>query len=128
MTPAIEKQEVPQSPSSNSVQGDLAEKPKLKKRTSTLGISEETRIEIIEFVKSSQTSPLLIFLPIGFIADFFEWSATSVFILNLLAVIPLATLLSSATEQLSEFTGQTVGALLNATFGNAVELIVGFYA
>jgi len=93
-----------------------------------LGISEETRIEIIEFVKSSQTSPLLVFLPVGFIATFLEWSATSVFVLNLLAVIPLATLLSAATEQLSEYTGQTVGALLNATFGNAVELIVGLFS
>jgi Ca2+:H+ antiporter len=103
---------------------ELGEKPKLIKRTSTFHISEETRIEIVEFVTSSHTYPLLVFFPIGFLATIFGWSATTVFVLNLFAVIPLATLLSSATEQLSEYTGQTVGALLNATFGNAVELIV----
>src|SRR5215469_7868520 len=103
---------------------ELSEKPKLIKRTSTFHISEETRIEIIEFIRSSQTYPLLVFLPIGFLATLFGWSATTVFVVNLFAVIPLATLLSSATEQLSEYTGQTFGALLNATFGNAVELIV----
>jgi hypothetical protein len=96
------------------------------KRASTLGLSEETRIEIIEFVKSTNTSPLLFFLPLGLLAEYLGWSATTIFVCNLFAVIPLATLLSCATEQLSEYTGQTVGALLNATFGNAVELIVRF--
>jgi hypothetical protein len=105
---------------------DLSEKPKLIKRTSTFHISEETRIEIVEFVRSSNTYPLLVFFPIGCFASLFGWSATTIFVLNLFAVIPLATLLSLATEQLSEYTGQTVGALLNATFGNAVELIVRY--
>lgn len=98
--------------------------PRPLKRASTLGLSEETRIEIVEFVKSTDTSPLLFFLPLGLLAEYLGWSATTIFMFNLFAVIPLATLLSCATEQLSEYTGQTVGALLNATFGNAVELIV----
>jgi hypothetical protein len=96
----------------------------LVRRTSTFQLSEETRIEIVEFVRSSNTYPLLYFFPIGCLATLLGWSATTVFVVNLFAVIPLATLLSLATEQLSEYTGQTVGALLNATFGNAVELIV----
>ena len=48
-----------------------------------------------------------------------------VFVLNFLAIIPLAALLSYATEEISLYVGQTLGGLLNATFGNAVELIVG---
>jgi hypothetical protein len=98
--------------------------PRPLRRTSTLGLSEETRIEIVEFVKSTNTSPLLVFLPLGLVAEYLEWGSVTMFVCNLFAVIPLATLLSCATEQLSEYTGQTFGALLNATFGNAVELIV----
>jgi hypothetical protein len=126
MSPAVGGPDETTNPSSIEPENlnGLGEKSSLIKRTSTFHISEATRIEIIEFVRSSHTYPLLVFLPIGFLATLLGWSATTVFALNLFAVIPLATLLSSATEQLSEYTGQTVGALLNATFGNAVELIV----
>lgn len=68
----------------------------------------------------------LIFVPIGIIAGSFEWNPTAVFILNLLAMVPLAAILSIVTEELAANAGQTVGALLNATFGNAPELIVGY--
>ncbi|KAK1362370.1 Vacuolar cation/proton exchanger [Heracleum sosnowskyi] len=51
-----------------------------------------------------------------------------VFILSLLGIIPLAERLGWATEQLACFTGDTVGGLLNATFGNATELIISMYA
>lgn len=66
----------------------------------------------------------LVFVPLGIIAGALKWNPTAVFILNFLAIIPLASLLSFATEQLSTKLGQTLGGLLNATFGNAVELIV----
>ncbi|KAF8249952.1 Calcium/proton exchanger [Wilcoxina mikolae CBS 423.85] len=71
---------------------------------------------------------LLTFVPAGVFAGALGWNPTAVFILNLLAIVPLATLLSSVTEDLSANAGQTVGALLNATFGNAVELIVSTVA
>ncbi|KAJ4982343.1 hypothetical protein NE237_033180 [Protea cynaroides] len=51
-----------------------------------------------------------------------------VFFLSLLGIMPLAERLGYATEQLSFFTGATVGSLLNATFGNATELIISVYA
>lgn len=51
-----------------------------------------------------------------------------VFILSLLGIIPLAERLGWATEQLACYTGDTVGGLLNATFGNATELIISMYA
>lgn len=66
----------------------------------------------------------LVFVPLGIVAGAMKWNPTAVFILNFLAIIPLASLLSFATEQLSTKLGQTLGGLLNATFGNAVELIV----
>jgi len=51
-----------------------------------------------------------------------------VFITNFLAIIPLAKLLGSSTESIALRTSQAVGALLNASFGNAVELILGIIA
>jgi len=57
-----------------------------------------------------------------------NWSNTSVFVLNFFAIIPLAKLLGFATEDISLRVGQTIGGLLNATFGNAVELIVSIIA
>ena len=71
---------------------------------------------------------LLVFVPLGIIAGAAKWDSVATFILNFLAIVPLAGLLSFATEELSAKLGQTVGGLLNATFGNAVELIVSIVA
>ena len=67
---------------------------------------------------------LLVFVPIGIAFGATHGNPTAVFCLNFLAIIPLASLLSFATEELSVKLGQTLGGLMNATFGNAVELIV----
>src|SRR5689334_20367332 len=56
------------------------------------------------------------------------WEPKVTFILAALGVIPLAHLMGEATEHLSERTGPTLGGLLNATFGNAAELIIGVIA
>lgn len=69
---------------------------------------------------------LLVFVPLGIVAGELHWNASAVFALNFIAIIPLASLLGFATEELSATMGQTLGGLMNATFGNAVELIVGF--
>ena len=74
---------------------------------------------------SNYVNVFLVFVPIGIIAGAMHWNPTAVFVLNFIAIIPLASLLSFATEELSAKLGQTLGGLLNATFGNAVELIVG---
>lgn len=71
---------------------------------------------------------LLVFVPLGIVAGALHWDSTAVFILNFLAIIPLASLLSFATEELSATMGQALGGLMNATFGNAVELIVSIIA
>lgn len=57
-----------------------------------------------------------------------DWQPTVTFLLAGLGIIPLASLMGTATEQLSERTGPTWGGLLNATFGNAAELIIGIVA
>lgn len=79
-------------------------------------------------LKSSPVNWLLIFAPLGIIAGKLGWSSSLVFSLNFLAIIPLAALLAFATEELASHVGETLGGLLNATFGNAVELIVSIIA
>ncbi|KAI8061156.1 calcium/proton exchanger [Gongronella butleri] len=78
---------------------------------------------LIAIVKSSWINPLVIFIPFG-IASHFVWSPTITFILNFIAIVPLAKLLGFATEDISLRTGEIIGGLLNASFGNAVELII----
>jgi len=73
---------------------------------------------------SNYVNILLVFVPLGIVAGATHWNPTAVFILNFLAIVPLAAMLSFATEEISMRLGQTMGGLLNATFGNAVELIV----
>ncbi|KAI9838372.1 MAG: hypothetical protein M1819_005640 [Sarea resinae] len=82
----------------------------------------------MQTLMSNYVNVLLVFVPLGIIAGAVGWNATAVFVLNFLAIIPLAALLSFATEELSVKLGETLGGLLNATFGNAVELIVSVVA
>jgi Ca2+:H+ antiporter len=71
---------------------------------------------------------MVVLVPVGILSGLLGWSPTAIFVLNFLAIIPLASLLSTATEQLSMEVGDTLGGLMNATFGNAVELIVSVIA
>lgn len=73
---------------------------------------------------SSYVNVLLVFVPLGIVSGLLNWGAATVFVLNFFAIVPLASLLSFATEELAATMGQTLGGLMNATFGNAVELIV----
>ncbi|TXG55603.1 hypothetical protein EZV62_020859 [Acer yangbiense] len=79
-------------------------------------------------VLSTKLNILMIFGPIAIIVDKTSGSHGLVFLFSLLGIIPLAERLGFATEQLAFFTGPTVGGLLNATFGNATELIISIYA
>nr|KAJ3420206.1 hypothetical protein HK105_005962 [Polyrhizophydium stewartii] len=65
---------------------------------------------------------LLVFVPLGIVAGVLKWDDTVVFVLNFLAIVPLAKMLDLATDELSKVVGQSIGALINASFGNAVEL------
>ena len=77
-----------------------------------------------EILSTNYVNVLLVFVPIGIVAGLLDWAPTAQFVLNFIAIIPLASLLAFATEELAVPLGQTIGGLLNATFGNAVELIV----
>lgn len=79
-------------------------------------------------LSSSYIHVLLIFLPLGIVSGAVGWAASLTFVFNFLAIMALASLLSFATEELSKKVGDTVGGLLNATFGNATELIVSIVA
>lgn len=73
---------------------------------------------------------LLIFVPIAILLRFVPSlnNPTALFIVACLAIIPLAGWMGRATEHLAEHLGQGVGGLLNATFGNAAELIIALFA
>jgi Ca2+:H+ antiporter len=72
---------------------------------------------------------LLVFVPGVFVAQSLEPEAhTLLFVLSVLAIVPLATLLSHATESVAAKTGDTVGGLLNVTLGNLTELVIALAA
>lgn len=71
---------------------------------------------------------LLVCIPLSIIGHFMEWNATSLFILSCISIVPLAGFLGSATEEIAAYTGPKFGGFLNATFGNATELIISFFA
>ncbi|XP_031283991.1 vacuolar cation/proton exchanger 3-like [Pistacia vera] len=83
-------------------------------------------IKVVIF--STKLNILMIFGPIAIVVDKTSGNHSWVFLLNLLGIIPLAERLGFATEQLAFYTGPTIGGLLNATFGNATELIISIYA
>jgi len=67
---------------------------------------------------------MLVFVPLGYAAHFMELDAPYVFGFNFLAIIPLAWLIGKSTEDVAASVGQTAGGLLNATFGNVVEMLL----
>ena len=71
---------------------------------------------------------LLVAIPIAIASSFFDASPVVKFIAAGVAIIPLAGLMGRATEQLAHRLGPGVGGLLNATFGNAAELILALFA
>ncbi|KAL7806352.1 Ca2+ transporter [Trichoderma gracile] len=78
---------------------------------------------------NSWINVLLIAAPVGIALNYIKSvDRIAVFVVNFIAIVPLAALLSFATEEIALRTGETLGGLLNATFGNAVELIVAIIA
>lgn len=75
----------------------------------------------------SYSNALLFCVPLGIIAAEYHWHPAAVFTINFLAMFPLAAILTFSTEQLAAKVGAIMGGLINATFGNAVEMIVSCY-
>lgn len=71
---------------------------------------------------------LLVFIPIAIGLNWFQANPVVIFACSALALLPLAALMGDATEALSSYMGATYGGLLNASLGNAPEIIIGFFA
>ena len=80
-------------------------------------------------LRSNPLLTLLVFVPAVFVARALKpESHTLLFLLSILAIVPLAALLSRATESVAAKTGDTIGGLLNATLGNLTELVIALAA
>ncbi|KAF4543679.1 Sodium/calcium exchanger membrane region [Lasiodiplodia theobromae] len=101
---------------------DSGEKPPFPTRT------KNAVIRFFQHTKDalcySWVNVLLVFVPIGIASKPAGMSEELIFSMNAIAIIPLAGLLSHATESVASRLGDTLGALLNVSFGNAVELIL----
>ncbi len=71
---------------------------------------------------------MLIFVPIALCAWYVKAPPVLIFFLSALSIVPLAKYIGEATEELAVYTGPALGGLLNATFGNATELLIGIFA
>ena len=71
---------------------------------------------------------MLVFVPLAVVAEFFLHNEMLIFLFSAAALVPLAGLLGEATEELAIHTGPKIGGLLNATLGNAAELIITIVA
>ncbi|KAM5560420.1 hypothetical protein ABKV19_021531 [Rosa sericea] len=81
-----------------------------------------------EVILGTKLSVLFPAIPAAILADSFGFGRPWVFALSLIGLMPLAERVSFLTEQIAFFTGPTVGGLLNATCGNATELIIAIFA
>lgn len=77
---------------------------------------------------SSYINHLIIFVPIGIATYYLESHHLIVFATNAIAIVPLSNILAHATECIAIDLGDAVGALMNISFGNLVEIIMFFAA
>src|SRR5271169_449176 len=110
-----------------NVNGSDSRTPLLGENRSRIEHSSPLHI-LRKILLSNYVNILLVFLPLGIVSGAVGWSAPVTFVLNFLAIMALASVLSFATEEFSKTVGQTIGGLLNASFGNATELIISIVA
>src|SRR5436190_15258136 len=85
--------------------------------------------ELLREIRHNPLLWLLVFVPVVLVAARTRPEAsTLLFVLSVLAIVPLAALLSHATESVASRTGDAVGGLLNATLGNLTELVIAVAA
>src|SRR3954471_19781850 len=85
--------------------------------------------QLLHEIRTSPMLWLLVFVPAVLVAERVKPDAhTALFVLSVLAIVPLAGLLSHATESVAARTGDAVGGLLNATLGNLTELVIALAA
>ena len=83
---------------------------------------------IVDGVAERKLNVLLFLVPLSWALRFAVPGSTWLFVVSALAIVPLAGLIGYATEELARRSGPTLGGFLNATFGNAAELIIGLAA
>ncbi|XP_038882514.1 vacuolar cation/proton exchanger 3-like [Benincasa hispida] len=93
-----------------------------------LGCLRKFLINLQEVILGTKLSILFPAIPLAIVAQSFGFGRPWIFALSLLGLTPLAERVSFLTEQIAYFTGPTVGGLLNATCGNATELIIAILA
>ena len=119
---AITPQPPPAPPPTNT-QGDEKENPPIVAKDKP-NIAIRFYRTVKEILTASIFNALLVFVPAAIATGALGINPIVVFSLCAVAIIPLAGLLSYATEVVASSLGDTIGALLNVTFGNAVELII----
>jgi Ca2+:H+ antiporter len=80
------------------------------------------------FLFGNKLNVLVVFLPVALVLRVIGANDVLVFLTSALAVIPLAGLIGAATEEVARYVGPGLGGFLNATFGNAAELIIAILA
>ena len=80
------------------------------------------------YLKSNPIAFLLLAIPVVIVAELAHWPSLLIFALSAIAIIPLAGFIGESTESLAHYTGPRLGGLLNATLGNAAELIITIVA
>jgi Ca2+:H+ antiporter len=85
-------------------------------------------MKLYNTIRENPIATLLLAVPFAILADLLHWSPLVVFISSAIAIIPLAGFIGKATEALAQYTGPRLGGLLNATLGNAAELIITIVA
>lgn len=79
-------------------------------------------------VKNTVFTALLVMIPVSITSHYLHWGALVIFITAAIAILPLAAWMGTATEEIAVVVGPTLGGLMNATFGNATELIIALAA
>ncbi|KAN0119258.1 Calcium/proton exchanger [Hyaloscypha variabilis] len=120
------QEEALDSTSAQTANGDTASAPAYPQIG--FSISRYVHHVVKATLYSTKANFLLVFIPLSIVGAAHEWNPALIFGLSFFAMFPLAELLSWSTEQLSASTGQVIGGLLMAAFGNAVEMIVGITA
>lgn len=89
---------------------------------------QNSLVSVLNFVGQSWLNWLLLFVPVSVAIELLGWPKLWLFFASAIAIIPLAGIIGQATEQIAFRVGPGVGGLLNATFGNATELIIAIFA
>ncbi|KAM3233968.1 vacuolar cation/proton exchanger 3 [Capsicum annuum] len=101
---------------------------KNKKNTQSFRILRELLVNLQQVILGTKLCLLLPAIPLAILAQYYQFARPWIFAFSLLGLAPLAERVSFLTEQIAHFTGPTVGGLLNATCGNATEMIIGLFA